>query len=143
MKQIFNRSLQHGNTDAAILFIRVGIAALMLTHGLPKLAMLFSSEPVTFPGVFGMTAELSLTLAVFAEVFCSILVLVGLGTRFAAIPLIFTMGVAAFYIHAADPFTNKEMSILYLLGFALILITGAGKYSLDSVIAKRLQPIRA
>ena len=142
MKQLFNKSLQQGNTDAALLFVRIGIAALMLTHGLPKLVMLLSGAEVAFPGVFGLSPEFSLGLAVFAEVLCSVLVLVGLGTRFAAVPLIITMGVAAFYIHGADPFPNKEMSILYLLGFAFILIAGAGKYSLDNFIAKRLQPVR-
>lgn len=140
MKQIFTRSLQHGGIDAALLFVRVGIAALMLTHGLPKLGMLLSSDPIEFPGVFGMSAPLSLGLAVFAEVFCSALLLVGLGTRFAAIPLIITMGIAAFYVHAADPFSNKEMAILYLIGFLFLLITGAGKYSFDNFISKRLRP---
>lgn len=144
MKIVFNKSLQSGNTDVALVFIRVSIALLMLTHGLPKLAKLFSDEPIAFASVFGMSQSLSLTLAVFAEVFCSILFLVGLGTRFAAIPLIFTMGVAVFYIHGADPFSRKETAILYLLGFTFLFITGGGKYSLDYIIGKRfLNPAKA
>ena len=143
MKQIFTRSLQHGGIDVALLFVRIAIAALMLTHGLPKLGMLFSSETVEFPGIFGMSATLSLGLAVFAEVICSLLVFVGLGTRFAAIPLIFTMGIAAFYIHGTDPFSTKEMAILYLIGFSFLFIAGAGKYSFDNIIARRLRPVHA
>lgn len=136
MKKIFNKSLQLGNTDVALVFIRVTIALLMLTHGLPKLAMFFSDEPIAFASVFGMSQPLSLALAVFAEVFCSILILVGLGTRFAAIPLIFTMAVAVFYIHGADPFSIKEMALLYLLGFTFLLIAGGGRYSIDNSISK-------
>lgn len=144
MKTLFNKSLQIGNTDLALLFIRISIALLMLTHGLPKLAKFFSDEPIAFASVFGMSQSLSLALTVFAEVFCSILILVGLGTRFATIPVIITMAVAAFYIHAADPFSTKEMAVLYLLGFTFLLITGAGKYSLDNVIAKWYQnPVRS
>jgi putative oxidoreductase len=144
MKTLFNKSLQLGNTDLAVLFIRVSIASLMLTHGLPKLANLLSGEPVVFASVFGMSQTLSLSLAVFAEVFCSILILIGLGTRFAAIPLIITMAIAAFYIHAADPFSTKEMAVLYLLGFFFVLIVGGGKYSLDNIIAKQyLNPSKA
>jgi putative oxidoreductase len=144
MKTLFNKSLQLGNTDFAVLFIRVSIASLMLTHGLPKLANLLSGEPVVFASVFGMSQTLSLSLAVFAEVFCSILILIGLGTRFAAIPLIITMAIAAFYIHAADPFSTKEMAVLYLLGFFFVLIVGGGKYSLDNIIAKQyLNPAKA
>ena len=108
MKTPFNKSLQLGNTDLALLFIRVSIALLMLTHGLPKLAKFFSDEPIAFASVFGMNQSLSLAFAIFAEVFCSVLILVGLGTRFASIPLIFTMAVA-----------------------------GGGKYSLDAILAKR------
>jgi putative oxidoreductase len=138
MKSIFNKSLQPGNTDVALLFFRVSIALLMLTHGLPKLGKLFSDEPLVFASVFGMSQSLSLALTVFAEVFCAILILVGLVTRFAAIPLIFGMAVAAFYMHAADPFSSKEMAVLYLVGFAFLLITGGGKYSVDTIISKPL-----
>jgi putative oxidoreductase len=143
MKNIFNQSLREGNTDVALLFVRISIAVLMLTHGLPKLAMFFSDEPVAFPGVFGMSASLSLGLTVFAEVICSILIFVGLGTRIATIPLVFTMAVAVFYIHANDPFLNKEMAVLYMVGFLFILIAGGGKYSLDNFVAKKLDPVRA
>lgn len=144
MKTLFNKSLQLGNTDLALLFIRVSIALLMLTHGLPKLVKLFADEPIAFASVFGLSQSASLALAVFAEVFCSILILVGLGTRLAAIPVVITMAVAVFYIHAADPFSIKEMAVLYLLGFTFVLIAGAGKYSLDTILAKRYSvPVRA
>ena len=144
MKKIFTQSLQQGNTDLALLLARVSIALLMLTHGLPKLANFFSDEPIVFASVFGMSQSISLGLAVFAEVFCSILIILGIGTRFAAVPIAFTMAVAAFYIHSADPFATKEMAILYLIGFVFIALTGAGKYSLDSLIGKRFMiPVRA
>lgn len=144
MKQVLNKSLRLGNTDVALVFIRVSIALLMLTHGLPKLAMFFSDEPIVFTSVFGMSQPVTLALAVFAEVFCSLLILVGLGTRFAAIPLIFTMAMAVFYIHSADPFSIKEMATLYLIGFTFLFIMGGGKYSLDNIIRKRfLIPVYA
>jgi|SRR5690606_10147290 len=143
MKKLFSKSLQEGNADFGILFVRVTIALLMLTHGLPKMLHLFSSEPTAFPSVLGMSPSLSLGLAVFSEVLCSILILVGLGTRFAAIPVIITMAVAAFYIHSSDPFSIKEMSLLYLLGFTFVLIAGGGKYSLDNILAKRLNVVHA
>ena len=143
MKTLFSKSLQHGNTDLAILFVRVTIALLMLTHGLPKMLHLFSSDSIVFPSVLGMSPSLSLGLAVFSEVLCSVLILVGLGTRFAAIPVIVTMAVAAFYVHAADPFSIKEMVILYLSGFTFLLIAGGGKYSVDSFLAKRLSVAHA
>lgn len=122
---------------AGILILRIAIAAFMLVHGLPKLSMLLSGDQVQFPPVFGLSPELSLGLAVFAEVFCSILILIGFGTRLATIPLIITMLVAVFYIHAADPFAKQEMGLHYLLAYVLLLISGSGKYSVDNIIYRK------
>ena len=110
MKKLFTIDPNPTNIDLALLLARVGVSASMLTHGLPKLMMLFGEGPVQFPGVLGMGPELSLVLAVFAEVLCVIFVLVGLGTRLASIPIIVTMVIAVFLIHAADPFAKKEMA---------------------------------
>ena len=82
----------------------------------------------------GMSAEVSLALAVFAEVFCSILLLVGFATRLAVIPLAITMLVAVFLIHAADPLSVKEPALHYLLVYIVLLLAGSGKYSIDYVL---------
>ena len=134
MKKLLSVSHQTKNVDFVLLVLRITIAALMLTHGLPKMEALVSSEPIQFASVFGLSPALSLGLTVFAEVFCSILIMVGFGTRLAAIPLIITMAVAAFMIHGADPFGKKEMAILYLLVYAVLFIAGSGRYSLDSIL---------
>ena len=38
---------------------------------------------------------------------------------------------AVFVVHAADPIGTKEKALLFLIGFVVIAICGAGKYSLD------------
>lgn len=136
MKRIFTPLPASPTVDAALLIARIGIGTLMLVHGIPKLLML-SSGPVQFPGVMGMSASLSLGLAVFAEVFCSVLLIAGLATRLAAIPLIVTMLVAVFSIHAADPFAVKEMGMHYLLVYLVLLVSGSGRYSLDYLLQRR------
>jgi putative oxidoreductase len=142
MKKILNVHSTSTGIDIAILIARVGIAALMLTHGLPKMAMLFSGEPVQFPALFGLSAELSLSLAVFAEVLCSIFLLTGFGTRLAVIPLITTMVVALFFIHAADPFAQQEPASQYLLVYVILLFTGSGKYSIDYLLQRKPAKIK-
>lgn len=137
MKKLLSIQRVPQSIDVAILILRVSIGALMLVHGLPKMASLFSAEPVQFPAVFGLSPELALGLTVFSEVFCSILILVGFGTRLAAIPLIITMMVAAFYIHIADPFVQQEMSLHYLLAYVLLLVSGSGRYSVDNILQRR------
>jgi putative oxidoreductase len=86
-----------------------------------------------------MGVTLSLVLAVFAEFFCSLFLIAGLATRLAAIPLIVTMSVAAFIVHAEDAFGVKEMALLYLVIYVVLLIAGAGKYSIDRWIDKKLK----
>lgn len=128
------------NKDLALLFGRVAISLLMLVHGLPKLQALFSGDPVQFPAVFGLSAGLSLALAVFAEVICSLLVLVGFATRIAVVSLIVTMFTAAFYIHVSDPFSRQEPAILYLVVYTILLFAGAGKYSLGNFLQRQASP---
>lgn len=135
MKTLINFNNSTARTDLAVLFLRIVIGVLMLTHGIPKLISLVSGD-IQFPGLFGLSPALSLALAVFAEVICSVLILFGLGTRLATIPLMFTMLVAVFYIHAADPLATKEVAILYLLAYVILFFTGSGKYSVENL--KRL-----
>ena len=144
MKKLFNIYPDHNSIDVALLVARIGIAGFMLTHGLPKLMMLFGDAPVQFPGIMGMGPEFALVLTVLAEVVCSILILLGLGTRLATIPLIFTMAVAVFYVHAADPFATQEMGLLYLLMYTTLFFLGSGKFSLDAALVKKQPvPVRA
>ncbi len=131
--------MQNANTNFALLLLRSGAALMMLTHGYPKLMQFFSGEPITFASIFGLSMTISLLLAVFAEVICSIFVLLGLGTRLAAIPLIFTMLIAAFYIHADDPFASKEKAFLFALIFIVLFISGGGKYSFDNLFVRKLK----
>lgn len=137
MKKILSVTNSPKSVDVAILITRVAVAALMLYHGLPKLVTLFSGDPIQFPGLFGMSPAFALGLTVFAEVFCSIFILVGFGTRLAVIPLAITMLVAVLMIHAADPFTNKEPGIHFLLLYVVLFITGSGRYSVDGLIQKK------
>lgn len=134
MNKFFSISNTSGTINMALLIARLGIAALMLTHGIPKLGMLLSGEPVQFLPFMGLSAKFSLGLAVFAEVVCSVFLLVGFATRFATVPLIITMLVAVLMVHAADPFAMKEPGFQYLLVYVVLLLMGGGKYSVDYLL---------
>ena len=82
--------------DFGLLAVRLLAGGMMLTHGIPKIDRVFGEGPVKFADPFGLGPEISLVLVIFAEVACSLLVMVGLKTRLATIPLLITMLVAAF-----------------------------------------------
>ena len=120
----------------AILLLRIGIALLLLTHGIPKLVMIITGN-IHFPDPIGIGSTLTLILSTFAEVICPIFVFLGLGTRLSAIPPIIDLSVAAFIQHGADPIAVKEKALLYLLVFVVLLFTGAGRFSFDHKLHSR------
>lgn len=117
-------------TSTGLLLLRVGIGSLMLVHGVAKIQG-FGELAGEFPDPIGLGSRLSLLLAMGAEVGCSVLLIAGAGTRFAAIPLVFTMLVALFVVHAEDPWNVKELAATYLLVYVSLLLTGPGRFSLD------------
>ena len=136
MKKFFSTAINLSFLHLWLLILRVGVSGLMLTHGYPKLLRLLDGN-MQFGDPLGIGAGVSFVLAVFAEAICSVLIILGLGTRLASIPLIITMATAAFIVHANDPFGKQEVPILYLLIYVTLLIVGAGKYSLDQGIGKK------
>jgi len=133
---IFSTSVPVLYANLSLLIVRLTIGSIMMVHGLPKLNRLTSGGEITFADPFGLGPIISLGLAVFAEVVCTIFIILGLGTRLASIPLIVTMAVAAFYAHARDPFATKEKAILFLLIFVMLLVFGSGRYSIDRLMTK-------
>ncbi|MEE1898868.1 DoxX family membrane protein [Flavobacterium rakeshii] len=134
---IFDTTRDKRLYNFVLFLIRITIALFMLTHGLKKIDLLLSDEPVQFADPFGIGATASLMLTVFAEVVCSALLIVGLATRLAVLPLIITMVVAVFMIHGSDGFERQELGSIYLMVYVLLLITGSGKYSLDHLICRK------
>jgi putative oxidoreductase len=116
--------------DIGLAFFRITISAMMLTHGYPKFMKLISGN-FEFGNPLGIGAAPSLFLAVIGEFICPILIILGLRTRWAAIPTAITMLVAGFVVHAADPFGTKEKALLFMVSFITIALLGPGKLSID------------
>ncbi len=128
-------SVKPFSLDIGLLLVRLTLSGLMIPHGYNKL-LNFTAEANTFPDPMGVGHPLSLGLAIFAELFCSILLACGLFTRFALIPLIATMGIAVFIILADDPFGDKEHALLFLIPYVGLFLTGPGTWSLDQFLKK-------
>lgn len=123
--------------DLALFVIRLGAGGMMLTHGIPKIGRLLGEGPIKFADPFGLGPEISIGLAIFAEVICTVLIMVGFKTRLATIPIIITMLTAAFYAHWNDPFGKKELPLLFVCVFLGILTFGAGKYAVDAFLKRK------
>ncbi len=121
------------STDFALLVLRVWLGlTLLLNHGLAKLTG-FSELATKFPDPLGVGSTLSLVLAVLGEVVCAALLTVGAFTRFAAVGIAITMGVAFFMVHGgklANP-GSGELALIYLAGAVTLLLAGGGRFGLD------------
>lgn len=120
--------------DAGVLLLRIS-CGLMLLHGWSKFTN-YAEGSKDWPDPLHLGIAASYALTVFAELVCTILLLLGLFTRFALIPLIVLMLVIVFVIHSGEPFADREHGFMYLMAYLALLFTGPGKYSLDRLIQK-------
>lgn len=130
--------ISKGN-DIALLLLRLAFGGFMAyAHGWPKLLKFFGDDPIKFYDPIGLGPEFALGLAVFAEFVCAILIVLGLFTRWATIPLIITMLVACFGVHLGDPFNKMEKALMYLIPYISLFLAGPGWYSLDMQLRERI-----
>lgn len=148
-------SLNKTGPSLSSLTLRICLGGMMfLGHGLPKLNSLIKGGNPYFPDPIGVGPYLSQWMAVGSEVGCAILIILGLKMRWTVLPLIFSMLVAAFVVHSADPFFPvfhrnvlpnystvlspfKEYALLYAFGFIALFLLGPGRYSVDHWIKSR------
>ncbi|MCS7078566.1 MAG: DoxX family protein [Chloracidobacterium sp.] len=124
------------------LLIRLAVGGAMVIHGSQKLfgdpgRFIGFVEKIGFPlpTVFGWAA-------IAAEFLGGIALLLGLMTRWAAVFVAFTMGVAAFVAHANDGFNKQEYPLVLMVGALSLLASGGGALSLDAWLFGRIQDVR-
>jgi putative oxidoreductase len=117
--------------DIGLLVLRLWFGGVLaINHGWPKMADLGNfTAKVAKRGV--PIPELMAPLAAASEFVGGLLLALGLLTRVASLPVACTMLVAAFHVHAADPFSKKEFALGYALAAVAIAIIGPGRLSLD------------
>lgn len=123
--------------DTLLLLLRLAFGLLFMTHGCAKLAG-FAALSETFPDPLGVGHVASLVLAIFGELACSLAFVCGFLHRLCLLPMIFTMLMATFVIHAGGNLGERELSLLYLLVFLFSYAAGPGKFSIDRFLGKRL-----
>ena len=135
MRKLLSTNYSAGAFNTAMLLLRIVAAGLMLKHGYDKMVH-FEETASHMMNFMGIGSKATTALLIFAEFFCSLMVIIGLFTRLACIPLIIAMTVALVKAHNADFLGEGQMAALYLLCFTVLLFTGPGKVSVDSMIGK-------
>lgn len=135
MKKLLSVSYRDWAFNIAMLLLRVCAGVLMIPYGYDKLVH-FAEKKAIFTNFMGIGSPLSLALVVFAEFFCSMLIILGLFTRLAVIPLVISMSVVVFKVNHADIFGKNEHGAFFLTIFLALFLCGPGKVSADGLINK-------
>ena len=136
MKKIFSTRYSDFSFNLSMLLIRVGFGFLLFfNHGLGKLNR-FEARKDSFSDPLNIGSTNSIMLTIFAEVFCALLLAMGLLSRLASFVLVCLFIIIIFVVHKNDPLKEKEMAILFLLVFLTTLLCGPGKWSIDKLIGK-------
>lgn len=136
MKKLFSTSYSSASFNIALLVLRVGFGVLMVHGGYYKLTHIDEILNRGFMSFIGLSPKISLYLLIFAEFFCAGLVVIGLFTRLATIPLIISGFVALIKAHDSDVFGAGQPITLYIIAWIVILLLGAGKISVDGMVGK-------
>ncbi|MCU0783467.1 MAG: DoxX family protein [Verrucomicrobia bacterium] len=139
IKKLFAPGNDSPCTNLALLVLRAWLGVAMLAnHGFDKLTT-FGEKSASFPDPLGVGHAMSLALVVFAEFFCSLLLVVGWLTRFGAFVLVINMAVAFFIVHKGglSGEHSGELAFIYLAGYVVLLIAGPGRFSADGSLFKK------
>jgi putative oxidoreductase len=128
--------------DTALAVLRIALGVTFILHGGQKLFVF------GFSGVSGAFAQMGIPapgllgpFVAFVEFFGGIAILLGLLTRLAALGISATMVVAILTVHIKNGFfapTGIEFPLSLLASAIALIVAGAGDFSLDALIGKRL-----
>lgn len=133
---LFPSKFESTKTSLILLASRLVFGLTFASHGLEKLQH-FTETAAHFPAPFGLSGDVAVGLSIFGELVCGLAFVFGFLTRLTLLPMIFTMIVAFTTVYGGSV-SAGELAFLYLVIFILSWFAGAGKYSIDGFIARKI-----
>lgn len=138
IKLIISSDLSSPLYNFALLFFRVAVATeLIVVHGLKKIGIGVAVAEV-IPNPLGFPEALNSFIAIAANVYLPVLVVLGLFTRLAALPALAVTATGYFIMHGHDSLIERDIPFMFSVALLTIVMLGGGKYSLDSYLGKKL-----
>ena len=147
MNKHFLKTVFSSNNSVANVVLRVPLGIILAAHGGQKLFAWFGGYGLEGTGQWMESIGLApgfvmALLAGSAEFFGGIALILGLLTRPAAALSAFTMVVAIFSVHGSNGLfmsnNGYEFALALLAATVALAIQGAGSFSLDAVVSKKL-----
>jgi putative oxidoreductase len=135
MKRLLSTACSETSFNIAAFIIRVTFGLLLLVnYGIDKLQN-FARYRLSFGDPFHIGHMPSLMLVLFAEVFCTVFIVLGLFTRIMAIPVVINFAVVVFLVNKSYG-RPAEAGVFFFVAFLSVLLMGPGKYSIDGAMGK-------
>lgn len=136
---ILASDLKNPSYNLAMLFFRTAVAVqLIAVHGLKKLGIGVENAE-TIPNPLGFPSALNDGIAIAANVYLPVLLIIGFLTRLAALPALAVTLTGYFIVHARDPLSVSDIPYMYSISLLLIVFLGSGRYSADYLISQRIK----
>ncbi|NQX77956.1 DoxX family protein [Gilvibacter sp.] len=137
--QLFNPQAIGPSKDSSLLLFRILVSLSMInTHGMKKI-LNFQKTAAHIPDPMGLGGEISALIAIGANIVAPLFVIFGLGTRLASILILSVTLMGFFVVHGSDPWSVRDVPLIYSLAYLLIFFVGPGKYAIDQKIFNRQQ----
>lgn len=144
IKNVVRMSFIPERTQAGLALLRVCTGAtLFLKHGWEKQPAHWAQFMTHFPDPIGIGSHPSFLIAFVSDFVCGILLIIGLGTRWAALYCLGNIFVAWAFVHhfaflgkGSQP-DHGELIVLYMGALLTLLIAGPGAASLDHFLGRK------
>ena len=123
--------------DLSLLIYRVFISMAMIkVHGIKKL-LDFQGTVDNIPDPLGFGGEFAAVIAIVANVLAPVFIIFGLLTRVSILPILGVTLMGFFIVHGSDPWSVRDVPLMYSLAYMFLFMMGPGKYSLDHYLSQK------
>ena len=136
MKQLLEILREYRFIDRAIIFLRLFVGTLIALHIIDKLQT-YNFVLTGYPALIFDSSWATFVIFTFLEALFAVMIIVGFGTRFAAFIMALGMFVEIFIVFQPLGWLGVERQILYIGIYATLVISGGGRYALESHLDRR------
>ena len=140
MKQLLEILREYRFIDRAILFLRLFVGVLIALHIIDKLQT-YNFVLTGYPALLFGSSTATFVIFTLLEAIFAVMLICGYGTRFAAFVMALGMFVEIFLIYPSLGWIGVERQILYIGIYIALVISGGGRYALESHLNRKRRKV--
>ena len=141
MKQLLEILREYRFMDRAILFLRLFVGTLIVLHIIDKLQA-YNFVLTGYPALLFESSWATFVIFTLLEALFAFMIIVGYGTRFAAFVMALGMFVEIFIIYPSLGWLGVERQILYIGIYVTLVVSGSGRYGLESYLDRKRKNVK-